>query len=321
MAVAGRRSGTARCISNVLAGAFALACLGCSTPAQRASGGSVPATAGLQKESSPSDDPSLRLHQIYIDSKGRLLDPISGNNKDVILAEEDYVTAIVQRFKHLKLSRPEIELTVFIHGGLNTFEAATNRVEELRDRMLAENKYALFISWDAGPLGNLADHLFVVRRGVQDETLGALSSPFVFLEDIARSLVRLPAAWFNIFVGHRLTGYSEDATGRAMDAIEEANQVRLHVPSEEEYRGMPKIRTWSDLKWWNPTKLVAAPLIDGFGSGTWDSLVRRTDLVLRKAQDVDYEATSLPGTAASRFFALWEKEFAIRSETLAEREP
>jgi len=87
---------------------------------------------------------------------------------------------------------------------------------------------------------------------------------------------------------------------RSLRVIRAAGKIELHLP-QEEGRSAERIRTYTDPLWWNPFKLLVAPIIEGAGPGSWHSMLRRTDLVIRKRKDDDYPTEGVPGTAASRW--------------------
>jgi len=137
---------------------------------------------------------------------------------------------------------------------------------------------------------NYWDHLVKIRKGLNRPILGPLSSPFVLLEDVGRSLVRIPSSIFK----------------EVTDPIVVTKSVK--IKSEEDYetrakklesegfsvinRG-PYVGVGSDYYTvWNPVKLLAAPFVDGFGTGSWEGMLRRTDLVLTKNSAFEGEAAN-----------------------------
>ena len=254
----------------------------------------------ITSEKSISDS---RLFQLYIDDDGNLLDPFS---KAVIKNEKKYVTNILKNFEYEKSKNKSLELMVFIHGGLNDFESSTTRVEEKKDLMLADKKYPLFISWDSSGGSNYADHLFQLRRGVKAEYLGPLSSPFVFIEDMLRSASRIPASTYNILIGQNsvpifLENEEEESARMNMQRIRSQGFTLHDNPNDTGH-------TFWD--WWsilNPIKLVSAPFVDGLGTGAWNSMLRRTDLVLMK--DPGKENGGFVDTAVTQFFDRFSETF------------
>ena len=73
-----------------------------------------------------------KLYQLYIDETGNLLNPASKNK---VVNEEEYIGKIISNIEKLKDANPDLTLSIFIHGGLNTFEAATSRVKETKEKV------------------------------------------------------------------------------------------------------------------------------------------------------------------------------------------
>lgn len=262
-----------------------------------------------------------RLYQLYIDEKGNLLDPDTGEKLSPA-QEDQYVTNIVNNFTNSSAATQQGGLTIFIHGGLNTFKTATGRVKQVKNDILASNKYPLFISWNSGPLTNYGDHLLFLRRGIDTRSddkfsaaLGPASAPFVFLEDGLRSIARLPSSTYNVLLGQnsvRISNYSseEEDSAISMTAICSKRQFQVHDSLNNTGLGF---RDWATI--WNPTKLITAPFVDGLGTGAWDSMLRRTDLVLRKDASFNGEPHN-QDTAVTKFFNHWTEKQKNHSITL-----
>ena len=270
----------------------------------------------------------LRPHQLYVDEYGNLLNPgtrericgeqgeeSSDRKKHCIDSEKSYVDEIIANFQKLKAKKPKMTLTVFIHGGLNTFKSATERVD--KDKviipMLDEDKYPLFISWNSEPISNYKDHLVYLRRGKLERILGPLSTPFVLLEDTLRSIARIPASTYNVVFGQNkafdsiLTKYNkEEAQAQsARSYLQQEGGFHIHENGVDEV-GLTR-KDW--LTVWNPVKLVTAPFLDGLGTGAWDSMLRRTDLILRKDVSANVKETVFEPTAVSKFLNEFSIEF------------
>jgi pimeloyl-ACP methyl ester carboxylesterase len=273
-----------------------LCCLaGCATRA--------PVRVPEQRSFTTLPDPDPQLYQIYIDSDGDLLDPVT---EQPVVNEHDYLSNLFAHFRAMRQRRPGLELAVFIHGGLNTFENATERVNRVKQRMLKDCKYPLFISWNSAAPGNYADHLFRLRRGISSPRLGPLTSPFVLAEDVLRSLVRVPASTYNVLFGQNSVSVAylskeEEAAALGLHWLVEANEFQIHNTGAASGHTAADFATIA-----NPAKLISAPFVDGLGTGAWNSLLRRTDLVLRRLRTFEGQAGA--ETAASLFFERWQRE-------------
>lgn len=241
----------------------------------------------------------LRSYQIYIDSTGDLLDPY---NEKVINNEEQYIKNIVDNFQAQKSINPNLRMTIFIHGGLNSFENATERVKKVKGSMLVDNRYPVFISWRSGGLSNYSDHLFSIRRGEKRNWfVGGITSPFVLAEDGLRSLTRIPASTYNVLFGQnsiRIGSYSKEEQ-YSDKALAELNKLGFIIYNSPNDTGHGFEDFWSV---WNPVKLFTAPLVDGLGTGAWNSMLRRTDLVLRRNDGFNGISEDKSDTAVTKLF-------------------
>ncbi|OUS31926.1 hypothetical protein A9Q99_02200 [Gammaproteobacteria bacterium 45_16_T64] len=260
-----------------------------------------------------SNEIDTRLYQLYIDEYGKLIDPytklpVENGTKDI--TEKSYVDRILENYRLMEADG--YELTVFIHGGLNTFASATDRVKEKAELMLKAKKYPLFISWDSSGPTNYWDYLMFLRRG---ELLSwyktLLTVPTVIVEDFSRSIARIPASWFNMLDNNsavamwkesdeekdvRWTLYGRiDAEGNVVVPSLEGYGFNIHNHPDDNDLGIADM--WSVP---NPIKLVTAPIIDGLGTGAWESMLRRTDLVLLR--DSGEELTGKSETAVTVLF-------------------
>lgn len=287
--------------------------------------------SSLQK-SADEQGPDTRLHTLYIDKDGNLLDPMSGqlvSNSDdyevVDKAEKQYTKNIIENFEALQKDNPSLRLTLFIHGGLNAFKGATRRSQTFTAAMLADGQYPVFICWDSGPFTNYFDHLFRIRKGLSAPIGGAVSSPIVLLEDTTRSLSRFPAAVYKE-INDPLTVSKTIKTGDEYDYEKRSaalQKLGFSISNKGPYVGVGS-SYWTVM---NPVKLVTAPFVDGLGSGSWQSMLRRADLVLTKKQayegeipaakskqlDEPEEQSRYADTAATKFLTRWTKRTTLQS--------
>jgi pimeloyl-ACP methyl ester carboxylesterase len=232
-------------------------------------------------------------------------------------AEEKYVIGMIASYCQ---SRTQVNtITVFIHGGLNTLSASVNRAYDLTGQMLADQTYPIFVGWRAGPLSNLKSHLFFDRGGEYHPTTGPLTMPFILVEDVFRSVGKAPRAMWNA-VTQQLTvpksiktrderAYEAkryDLVGPSVPRCDDASlgqrKTLLYICKRDADVGVRKRDTAQLL---NPLKYVTAPLVEGFGTGTWTSLLRRTDLLLQR--DEVYRGVDNSGTALEKLLNALER--------------
>ncbi len=116
--------------------------------------------------------------------------------------------------------------------------------------------------------------------------------PFVLLEDVARSIAHLPAAWY-MSIMDPISAMKAMRISPEKDYAERMKRLRgFQVHSGPPYDGTGIGGSYATIV--NPVKFVTAPFVDGLGAGAWDSMLRRTDLVLSKALAFEGQLTDEP---------------------------
>ncbi|WP_201496668.1 hypothetical protein [Rubrivivax sp. A210] len=289
--------------------------------------------------------PQAQLHTIYVDEKGSLLNPQAGGGAkrqpcpidlqpdakpddgdlanaarleavDAGAQEDEYVCAIIENFRKARQLDKTLELTLHIHGGLNSNWQSMSRSDLYASHMLKDHQYPVFIAWPSDGFGTYVDHVFRTRRGEKRSLFETfLLPPFIVLEDLTRAIVRLPVALGRELretytVSQAIDSKAEkDADARLEDLLKH----KFNVISPPPHSGVLS-SYWSFL---NPVKLVGAPLVDGLGSGPWDEMLRRTDLVLSKASVFEgkpprepnsaFDRGSYGATAVAKFLQKWSR--------------
>lgn len=195
---------------------------------------------------------------------------------------------------------PKRRLLVFVHGGLNTQKATVERVVALTGSITEAKYHPLFVNWRSSLISSYFDHAFFIRQGEQSNVIGPLTAPFVIAADIGRAVVRAPLVW-----GSQLQGGVQTWPGLDLPYGLEERQKQLARKQDDPppVGGSPAMaidivhgeddRSWTDMSFagisWallEPVRLlVAAPLIDGFGTPAWDNMLRRTQLLFHSAAE------------------------------------
>jgi pimeloyl-ACP methyl ester carboxylesterase len=99
------------------------------------------------------------------------------------------------------------KILLYIHGGLNSsidsLSTITDPIEDGKDRLehiIAQDYYPIFINWNSSLWSSYFDYLFFVRQGERSPVRGPLTFPFVLVSSLARSILRAPVVWTNLFV-------------------------------------------------------------------------------------------------------------------------
>lgn len=184
-------------------------------------------------------------------------------------------------------------LFIFAHGGLNTQKASVESATNLFDRMNQEKRYSpLFINWRSSLVSSYLDHAIFIRQGEHSSILGPLTSPVVIAVDGVRSVVRAPLVWGAQIRGGASTSpgndwpygledrvdylesvYKREMTSRGLD-----HHDAIEIETGVDRRTFPD-KALSGVSWFVllPIRFfVAAPLIDGLGTSSWDNMLRRT---------------------------------------------
>lgn len=255
-------------------------------------------------------------HFIFIDKDGIMKDKNNINIKKF----RSKINKIYEKFNLLKKIDKDFSLTIYIHGGLNSFKSTVDRVENTYKRLLKEHQYPIFISWESGPLTNYKDHLFLLRNGEEVPLRAITSSPFIVLEDFLRSISRVPASSYNILTGQNeiiikyLTKQEQDAN-RSENHIDKYTSINIHKDRKANSSQGHKFSDFITIV--NPIKFISAPIIDGLGKGAWRSMLRRTDLILNSNKTFEGTELNITETAASYFLnKLNTKEYASTKKIL-----
>ncbi len=235
----------------------------------------------------PKSPELVSYHVIELNADGFLYDLRSGKPKVVITdgrAVQDYLEQTV--FKGFRESG-KTRMLVFVHGGLNNQQQGMSHFWDDYENILSGNYYPVFVVWPSGWGSTYFEHLFLVRQGLKAESgtekaFCIATSPFALLADVGRSVTRLPLVIANnsrtdiesVTPARRLSG------GAAVLQYQQLVATNYPVSIGDDYsrrsdlfvRG---ITYWATL----PLKYLGASLIDGFGQGAWDDMLRRTQEV------------------------------------------
>lgn len=180
---------------------------------------------------------------------------------------------------------PVFRILVFVHGGLNGYDASFEHMQQLVDRVKGSQGeefnvikdtcyYPLFINWNSALLDSLADDLFRVRFGQPDLALAITTSPFVIASHLIGSLGNFPVSF--IHNGQLLVE-------RIRGALEENDPGYCVVADTIGYLPLHALYVGT------------IPLLEGFGGPTWDIMKRRAQLAVAD------QLVDVPGTQNATF--------------------
>lgn len=175
-------------------------------------------------------------------------------------------------------------LILHVHGGLNTYSGALERVDatlaaqtalgpagQPANKQLAQYHF-LFLNWDSSLLTSVGDDLFTLRFGEERPLQGIPTSPFI--------------------TGSRLATSGLGAPQSLLSQLSNANDA-LIVRESQPWREctVPERPPGSRSSAWAvgngvafvgfyPIRAASVPIIQGFGTPAWDTMKRRAELVM-----------------------------------------
>lgn len=247
-------------------------------------------------------------HAITINGDGDIRSPNNANQGSgasqqstdgfTTLGPDQFGKYIDELFASVESSHKD-NILIFVHGGLNTLKNSTERVNKLIQKYnenQLDSYYPILINWDSGFFESYGEHLFFIRQGETNKAVAIPTSPFYFIADAGRGLVRFPID----------AGYVASRDIQSVPDIDRAiNKYRvntdlLYAKLQTSYP--QNVSRGEDMPWgrqsfykvpvnivtW-PFQIVTAPAIDGFGTPAWDGMQRRTTVLYNKPEQFDIE--------------------------------
>ncbi|MBK8250014.1 MAG: hypothetical protein IPK85_21875 [Gemmatimonadetes bacterium] len=272
----------------------------------------------------PGFDPAR--HLIYVDGDGgmrRALDTAETRGTwrvtGEVLDDSSARQVVGTLMENLRASAHDT-ITVYFHGGLVTNHSARVDAAALGAQLEREGHFPLFVGWDSGWLPTLGDHVTSVRQGqVWSPLAGWLSAPFIIAADLGRAVTRAPlgmlqqaadycATWRGALSDsvrrargdHACPTFSDEVRARrvnvrrALDREERGESLdSLRLTLGDYHSTFPRTlgRTVSAYATAIPKALVTGPLVDGFGAGTYENMLRRTQTMFRRREDMARRST------------------------------
>lgn len=282
-----------------------------------------------------SDAKILSHHQIYVTYKGELVRPdlpkypISDQKRI-----KEYVDGIV---KNMVSENPE-RIMIFVHGGLNNHHAATSNALNVLYGIRSDNKnkenrqiYPIFVGWRSDGLSNYGDHLVFLKN--DGRRIGGLSfvslleqsirPPFVLIEDVSRSVINMPISsvssiksqWSLLNMPLYDISSEERAAQLSHENLDKEKIVNINCnhrySSDQDQRADVADYLYS----FNPAStLIGAATVNGLGRGSWQSMKRRSDLLL--SNDQSFEGSSEYQTALLFLLQEIEKNSQLKTKKI-----
>lgn len=223
------------------------------------------------------------------------------------LSEDQNRVHLTKMIENIKATAPmrdgKRQIVIYIHGGMNTKTGAVLHTHDLAgNRALRKEYYPISIDWNSGPLSTYWEHLTQVRRGSRHPIEGALTSPVLLTTDLARGVARAPIVWSRLFMsageqpGWVGVNYPPRRALAAQEALKETRRARgtgpvvsdMTVPEGDERwtkKDMPVAERMAKLQsihnFFFAPKMATGVLIDILGTGAWEVMLRRSELMFR----------------------------------------
>lgn len=264
--------------------------------------------------STPSIKNDAYHHMVMVNGRGNPVNPDKSHNpflrffKDYEKFDQDgnnthqtHFQNVMQAMKEYKPnpdncpSGEKRKVLIFIHGGLNTQTGTIERANDLYKKIEKSCSFPIFVNWQSSLLSSYRDHLFNIRQGKWRDGWHWISlAPFYLIEDLMRSIARIPTSW--VFMFHN------DFETTAESQYELSADISYNSHKEEYLKnefgeGTPAIpisegadnrtdteMSTSFLKYavTLPTKLIGAPILDAMGKSSWDVMKHRAHMLFHK---------------------------------------
>lgn len=227
-------------------------------------------------------------------------------------------------------------LLIYIHGGLNTESSANKRADRITAAMYEDGYQPVFINWKSGFITTYREHLFHDRQGEYWRFWGYPSSPFILLEDLGRGIIKTPMVWW-----YQSNDFLQSLFFGSFPSEERAKQINSNLLKDKQdpFGSVPKVvdekghlideRSGASKAFDGilgvgrlALGLTTAPIFTSLGTGGWDTMKRRANIIIDNPQPEQYVLDGLQnqggidttlGAAANFFDELQRRQQADRS--------
>lgn len=257
-----------------------------------------------------------RRHIVMAHSQGWAVAPVKGFDRLTAAqydAEIDGIFAEMEGF--CKNLRP-CQILFYVHGGMNTQTGTVNRAAETFELIQQSEVYPVFLNWNSSFPSSWWDHLAKVRKGLWSNG-NVVISPYIFASDQLQALPEAPSAW-TAEARHAFPrlGPNNAAVRAYVDLVEKPNGLHLNdlrgttdaLLDERSPREKHQAKLLFPLTLL--PKILAAPLVvQPWGTGAWDIMLRRTTMLFRTEESFRNHPTAAGAPDTGAAFAYFLKRF------------
>ncbi len=250
-------------------------------------------------------------YMVMFDGEGEAVDPLDTFAGHYFAYEQldagEHAARVEAIIDAVKASgKPRV--VIFIHGGLNNQPESIQRVLDLHRDILADGAYPIFVNWQSNLLSSYRDRLLFIRRGQDWESWGVVLAPFYLVADVATGIFQFPmVAWSQLMESLEVAELADFPDRRhADDALQSLGRdptAPLFQLSPKKVSSAKAEGHW--LRWcatlvFKPFSILA---VETAGTGSWDVMLRRIDLLFQRDRDFEGQQVEQSATGLLRLMA------------------
>ena len=273
-----------------------------------------------------------RKHLVAFDTDGTPLNPNShlrgwrvGKQRMTSFEYGEQLKHIATEIKREAQQRKKFEaVVVFIHGGLNGYGSSLERAQKRSEQMLREGYYPIFVAWNSSLLSSYGDNLFYTRGRFNAWLIPAVF--YLIPRDLIAGTLNIVPRFLrgSLDVAERLYYRGPNQEGKlaasiasgALSAYEaycekmgdyERNDARaefverMPIPISvgsfraEGLKDFYRYSVVSPAVLTSPVRGATSFLVDSFGKGAWEGMLRRVKLLFESDGQRQQKATNVVG--------------------------
>lgn len=180
--------------------------------------------------------------------------------------------------KHAAEHSGQVNLLLYLHGGLNTERHSLQRVLDQYPRILSDaDMYPVFVNWRSGPIDSYGRHLTRIRQGKKSNS-APWTSPIYLLSDLLGSVAYAPKSWLD--QGKHSWDSTVQREPDRWGAYTGSIIYNIHYTGDaDDYGDTSRGLLWIAT---SPAKIVTTPFTYTLSKPAWDIMMRRTGTMFEK---------------------------------------